>query len=40
MCVQKEERIKRNNDGVDSVNMVKHHQKRKNFARKKTKEKP
>jgi hypothetical protein len=29
MCVQKEERIKRNNDDVDSVNMVKHHQKRK-----------
>jgi hypothetical protein len=31
MCVQKEERIKRNNGGVDSVNMAKHHQKRKNF---------
>jgi hypothetical protein len=31
MCVQEEERIKRNNDGVDSVNMAKHHQKRKNF---------
>jgi hypothetical protein len=30
MCVQKEERIKRNNGGVDSVNMAKHHQKRKN----------
>jgi molybdopterin converting factor small subunit len=29
MCVQEEEKIKRNNDGVDSVNMVKHHQKRK-----------
>jgi hypothetical protein len=29
MCVQKEERIKRNNSGVDSVNMTKHHQKRK-----------
>jgi molybdopterin converting factor small subunit len=34
MCVQEEERIKRNNGGVDSVNMAKHHQKRK-----KTKEK-
>jgi hypothetical protein len=31
MCVQEEERIKHNNGGVDSVNMVKHHQKRKNF---------
>jgi hypothetical protein len=31
MRVQKEERIKRNNGGVDSVNMAKHHQKRKNF---------
>jgi hypothetical protein len=31
MCVQEEEMIKRNNGGVDSVNMVKHHQKRKNF---------
>jgi molybdopterin converting factor small subunit len=30
MCVQKEERIKRNNGGVDSVNMAKHQQKRKN----------
>jgi hypothetical protein len=30
MCVQEEERIKRNNDGVDSVNMAKHQQKRKN----------
>jgi hypothetical protein len=30
MCVQKEERIKHNNSGVDSVNMAKHHQKRKN----------
>jgi hypothetical protein len=30
MCVQEEERIKRNNGG-DSVNMAKHHQKRKNF---------
>jgi hypothetical protein len=35
MCVQEEERIKRNNDGVDSVNMAKHHQKRKNFPLKK-----
>jgi hypothetical protein len=32
MCVQEEERINRNNGGVDSVNMAKHHQKRKNFA--------
>jgi hypothetical protein len=31
MCVQEEERIKRNNGGVDSVSMAKHHQKRKNF---------
>jgi molybdopterin converting factor small subunit len=31
MCVQEEERIKRNNDGVDSVNMAKNHRKRKNF---------
>jgi hypothetical protein len=31
MCVQEEERIKRNNGGVDSVNMAKHHQKRENF---------
>jgi hypothetical protein len=31
MCVQEEEMIKHNNGGVDSVNMVKHHQKRKNF---------
>jgi hypothetical protein len=31
MCVQEEEMIKRNNCGVGSVNMVKHHQKRKNF---------
>jgi hypothetical protein len=29
MCVHEEERIKRNNGGVDSVNMAKHHQKRK-----------
>jgi molybdopterin converting factor small subunit len=35
MCVQEEERIKRNNGGVDSVNMAKHHQKRKNFPLKK-----
>jgi molybdopterin converting factor small subunit len=38
MCVQEEERIKRNSGGVDSVNMAKHHQKRKNLLpRKKTK---
>jgi hypothetical protein len=35
MCVQEEERIQRNNDGVDSVNMPKHHQKRKNPPSKK-----
>jgi hypothetical protein len=29
MYVQEEERIKRNNGGVDSANMAKHHQKRK-----------
>jgi molybdopterin converting factor small subunit len=40
MCVQEEERIKRNNGGVDSVNMAKHQQKRKIFPpRKKIKEK-
>jgi molybdopterin converting factor small subunit len=32
MCVQEEERIKRSNGGVDSINMAKHHEKRKNFA--------
>jgi hypothetical protein len=31
MCIQEEERIKRNNDGINSINMAKHHQKRKNF---------
>jgi hypothetical protein len=35
MCVQEEEMSKRNNGGVDSVNMAKHHQKRKNFPPKK-----
>jgi hypothetical protein len=35
MCVQEEERIKHNNGGVDSVNMAKHHQKRKIFPPKK-----
>jgi hypothetical protein len=35
VCVQEEERIKRNNDGVDSVYMAKLHQKRKNFPLKK-----
>jgi molybdopterin converting factor small subunit len=41
MCAQEEERIKRNNDDVDSVNMAKDQQKRKNLLpRKKTKEKP
>jgi hypothetical protein len=32
MCVQEEKGIKCNNGGIDSVNMAKHHQKRKNFA--------
>jgi hypothetical protein len=32
MCVQEKEMIKHNNDSVDSINMAKHHQKRKNFA--------
>jgi hypothetical protein len=31
MCVQEEETIKHNNGGDDSVNMAKHHQKRKDF---------
>jgi DNA-binding transcriptional MerR regulator len=31
MCVQEEEMIKRNNGDVDSVNMAKHYQKRKNL---------
>jgi hypothetical protein len=35
MCVQEEERIKRNSGSVDSINIAKHHQKRKNFAPKK-----
>jgi hypothetical protein len=30
MCVQEEERIKRNNGSADSVNLAKHQQKRKN----------
>jgi hypothetical protein len=34
MCVQEEEMIKRDNGGVDSVNMAKHHQKRKSFPTK------
>jgi hypothetical protein len=32
MCVQEEERIKRNNGIVDSVNVAKHHQQKKNFT--------
>jgi hypothetical protein len=28
MCIQEEERIKRNNDGINNINMAKHHQKR------------
>jgi hypothetical protein len=40
MCVHEEERINHNNGGVDSVNMAKHHQKRKNPSpRRKIKEK-
>jgi hypothetical protein len=35
MCVQDEERIKCSSGGVDSINMAKHHQKRKNFGPKK-----
>jgi hypothetical protein len=35
MCVQEEKRIERNSGGVDSINMAKHHQKRKNFPPKK-----
>jgi hypothetical protein len=35
MCVQEEEKSIRNNGDVDSVNMAKHHQKRKNFSLKK-----
>jgi hypothetical protein len=38
MCIQEEERIKRNNGGVNSINMAMHHQKRKNPPRKKAKE--
>jgi hypothetical protein len=33
MRVQEEERIKHNNDGVDSVNMAKHHKKRRILLR-------
>jgi hypothetical protein len=40
MCVQEEKRIKRNNGGVDSVNMAKHQQKRKNPPGRKINEKP
>jgi hypothetical protein len=32
ICVQEEERVKHNNDGVDSVNKAKHHEKKKNFT--------
>jgi hypothetical protein len=32
MCVQEEERIKRNNGGVDSVNLTKHNSKKRNFV--------
>jgi hypothetical protein len=36
MCVQEEERIKRNNGGVDSVNLAKHNNKKRNFVSKPT----
>jgi hypothetical protein len=40
MCVQEKERIKCNNGGIDTINMAKHHQKRKIFPpKKKIKEK-
>jgi hypothetical protein len=32
MCVQEEERIKRNSGGVDNVNLVKHNNKKRNFV--------
>jgi hypothetical protein len=32
MCVQEEERIKQNNGGVDSVNLAKHNNKKRNFV--------
>jgi hypothetical protein len=32
MCVQEEERIKRNNGGVDGVNLAKHNNKKRNFV--------
>jgi molybdopterin converting factor small subunit len=32
MCVQEEERIKRNSSGVDSVNLAKHNNKKRNFV--------
>jgi hypothetical protein len=31
-CVQEEERIRRNNGGVDSVNLAKHNNKKRNFV--------
>jgi hypothetical protein len=34
MCVQEEERIKRNNGGVDSVNLAKHKNRKRNFVSK------
>jgi hypothetical protein len=46
MCIQQEERIKRNNGGVDSINMAKHHKRGRillqslMLPRKKTKRKP
>jgi molybdopterin converting factor small subunit len=39
MCVQEKERIKRNNGGVDNVNMAKHHKKRKIAPSRKKKKK-
>jgi hypothetical protein len=32
MCVEEEERIKRNNGGVDNVNLFKHNNKKRNFV--------
>jgi hypothetical protein len=32
MCVQEEDRIKRNSGGVDSVNLAKHNNKKSNFV--------
>jgi hypothetical protein len=34
LCVQQEERIKSNNGGIDSVNLTKHNNKKRNFVSK------